>query len=335
MSREKLRTSRLQDNDFIKDNVKKKCFIDSKSEDSNKSVQQEEIQNDEADKQIKERLIKDKDMLNIFFNSNKNQSKRISEQSTIFNLALSYHDEFDNEILNRISNIDESFLCENCKPLVNQTDREKTCRENSIFKSKPNRIYNCYNLTPETVSSDVIIPSLSLFKQNKKFDICKTKKTRKMDRDCIHKKIKARLFKFVKDNMKTLIIPELSTLKIPQNIISDVTFNFNRDLLNRTIQSIFVERYFYFNSKKNLQKICLEGKAEELINFLQKSVKECFEEYLLSEQFEKDVKKFQNESYINTFKDYSFGFIEYYNQPPNYKRMRNKKNVNDPTDSMV
>jgi hypothetical protein len=314
----------------MKPNIKKKIFTDSMSDDSNKSKNEIDFHNDDNEKQIKEKLIKDKTLLNIFFNSNKNDpQKKIEENSLRFN--INSQDDLDIEIINKIINIDEAALCEHCKVIVRQNDKETICRESSIFKSKPNKCYNCYNLTPENTCSEFIIPSMNQFKQIKKFEVSKTKKTRKMDRDCIHKKIKARLFKFVKDKMKVLILPELSNLKIPQNIISDVTFNFNKDLLNRTIQSIFVERYFYFNSTKNLQKICLEGKLVELNNFLQRSVRDCFEEYLSSDIFEKDIKKFQNESYISTFKDYSFGFIEYYNQPPNYKRMKRKNN--DSSDS--
>jgi len=128
----------------------------------------------------------------------------------------------------------------------------------------------------------------------------------------------------VKDHLKKLIHPDLSALKIPQNIISDVTFNFNQRLLERNIQSIFAERYYYFNDPdKNIHKISLnEEKTEELKHFLNKSVRQCFEEYLESEQFKQDIKKLKNDSYIDAFKSYSFGFVEYYRQPPNSKRAK-------------
>jgi len=211
-------------------------------------------------------------------------------------------------------------LCYDCRSVVTKKDKENNNSESSIFKSKPIKVYNCYNLTPENVMSDELIPQ----KNHKKFEVSKTKKTRKMDRDCIHKKIKARLFKFVKEALKKKLNPDLSALKIPQNIISDVTFNFNQKLLERNIQSIFSERYYYFNDpEKNINKIVRsEDMIDDLKLFLKKTVRECFEEYLEHPQFQTDIKKLKNDSYIDAFKSYSHGFIEYYKQAPNSKRSK-------------
>jgi len=153
-----------------------------------------------------------------------------------------------------------------------------------------------------------------------------------MDRDCIHKKIKTRLFKFVRDHLKKLIHPDLAALKIPQNIISDVTFGFNQTLLERSIQSIFSEKYYYFTDpEKNIKKIVLdEGKIDQLKYFLNKTVKECFEEYLQREQFENDIKKLKDENYIETFRNYSLNFVEYYKQPPSIKRKKKVREEQKP-----
>jgi len=253
------------------------------------ALDSEERDDEQNGREVKDILIKG-EFRNMFFHKDDVPKARdLTAPST--NCTVS-EQEIYNELLDKIKNINDNDLCGECRGVVSRNEKGNIQNESSIFKSKPTRIYNCYNLTPVTVGSDVILSS-SMLKTSKKFEVSKTKKTRKMDRDCIHKKIKARLFKFVKDHLKKLIHPDLAALKIPQNIISDVTFGYNQKLLERTLQSIFSERYYYFNDpEKNIRKIVMdESKIDQLKHFLNKTVKESFEQYLQSEQFENDVKK--------------------------------------------
>jgi hypothetical protein len=198
----------------------------------------------------------------------------------------------------------------------------KTCQDN-IFFSKNNYSKNIYlkNLKSEQVFS-FFFKSVKKNSKEKKFEVSNLKKKRKMDRDCIHKKIKARLFKFIKEVMKSYMLDEFSNLKIQQKVISDVTLDYNKKLLGSPICSVFVESNLYFASKKQVTEICKKNKEEELINFLGKSVKDCYEIYLSSENFQRDLEKFKNDQYVDAFKAYSLGFIDYYNQETNYRKYK-------------
>jgi hypothetical protein len=198
----------------------------------------------------------------------------------------------------------------------------KTCQDH-IFFSKNNYSKNIYlnTLKSEQVFS-FYFKSVKKNSKEKKFEVSNFKKKRKMDRDCIHKKIKARLFKFIKEVMKSYMLEEFSNLKIQQKVISDVTLDYNKKLLGSPICSVFVESNLYFASKKQVTEICKKNKEEELINFLGKSVKECYEIYLSSENFQRDLEKFKNDQYVDAFKAYSLGFIDYYNQETNYRKYK-------------
>lgn len=198
----------------------------------------------------------------------------------------------------------------------------KTCQDN-IFFSKNNYSKNIYlkNLKSEQVNS-FFFKSVKKNSKEKKFEVSNFKKKRKMDRDCIHKKIKARLFKFIKEVMKSYMLDEFSNLKIQQKVISDVTLDYNKKLLGSPICTVFVESNLYFASKKQVLEICKKNKEEELINFLGKSVKECYDLYLSSENFQRDMEKFKNDQYVDAFKAYSLGFIDYYNQETNYRKYK-------------
>ena len=172
------------------------------------------------------------------------------------------------------------------------------------------------------LAESFFVKSLKKQSKVKKFEVSNFKKKRKMDRDCIHKKIKARLFKFIKDMMKFFILDEFSNLKIQQKVISDVTLDFNKKLLSSKLSTVFVESNLYFASHKQVSDICKANREQDLLKFLNKSVGECFEDYLRSENFSKDLDKFKNDNYIDAFKAYSLGFLDYYNQETNYRKVK-------------
>jgi hypothetical protein len=202
----------------------------------------------------------------------------------------------------------------------------KFCQDNIFFSENNYSNNNLPNLKIDLVHNFLLKPEKKgNFSQ--KFEISNMKKKRKMDRDCIHKKIKARLFKYIKEMLKNYIVEEFSNLKIQQKVISDVTLVFNKKLLSNKLSTVFVESNFYFNSSKQISEISKKDKEEDLAKFLNKSVGECYQDYLHSEHFEKDIEKFKNESYIDTFKSYCLSFIEYYNQDSNYRKLRKSEKL--------
>lgn len=197
----------------------------------------------------------------------------------------------------------------------------KSCQDN-IFSSKNNYSNNnLFNLKIDLVHNFCFRSHRKVTNINK-FEISNVKKKRKMDRDCIHKKIKARLFKYIKETLKLFILEEFSNLKIQQKVISDVTLDFNKRLLCSKLSSVFVECNLYFNSVKQISEISKRGKEDELNMFLNKSVGECYRDYLNSDTFLKDLEKFKNDNYVETFKAYCLSFLDYYNQEANYRKLK-------------
>ena len=142
------------------------------------------------------------------------------------------------------------------------------------------------------------------------------KRTRKMDRDCIHKKIKCRFFKYIKTKIKELVIDNYSYLYIPQEVICNATYKFNNWLFNAQVMNIFVEKDFYFSNQQQIDSISKPGMGIQLMEFINTKVSDKYEEYLQSDFFNKDLVKFKSENYLEILKKYSFGLIDYYN---NYK----------------
>ena len=110
----------------------------------------------------------------------------------------------------------------------------------------------------------------------------------------------------------------------PQKLVSDITIKNNKELINMTLFQIFEKNDSYRNKDlKNyeynlniVKKIKIDEKAE--INFIMnKKFCELFEEYINSDEFEKEIKrvssKHKNEIfYIQRYKYLAQTFIEYY-----------------------
>jgi hypothetical protein len=221
-----------------------------------------------------------------------------SRESTSICLEMSHQKE---KILNYSKKNSHKFhnLCEDCQDKLNATIYD------SILSRK--------RLKKETVINLMLASEIHIHSQLGSES--SNKRTRKMDRDCIHKKIKCRVFKHIKSKMKELMQDKYSYLRIPQNVICDATYKYNHWLLNTTIMNIFVEKDLYFSNLDNISSFAKKGKENSLIEFLNSKVSDVFKNYLNSESYLKDLQKFQNTEYLKIFKTYCDGFIDYYNKP--------------------
>ena len=155
----------------------------------------------------------------------------------------------------------------------------------------------------------------------------KERQRRYTNQDNVRRIIKRRFFNTylknaLNEKMKKSGYKEL--YNFPQKLVSDITIKNNKELINMTLFQIFEKNDSYGNKDlKNFEynlnivkKIKINEKAE--MNFIMnKKFCELFEEYINSDEFEKEIKrvssKHKNEIfYIQRYKYLAQTFIEYY-----------------------
>ena len=163
--------------------------------------------------------------------------------------------------------------------------------------------------------------------------------------DNIRKKIKSRFFKSIKNRINQILknakSKEFFDL-LPQCFIINITKKKNQPIMNMTFENLlkydFITEEIQENTNKKLQKqkkaadIKKYEKNLEVIEYLKKNediikkskfdvisnmtVANLFEEYLRSDEFEKEIVKLNEEGDdINYIKDYivkAFGFVNYF-----------------------
>lgn len=189
----------------------------------------------------------------------------------------------------------------------------ETCRKSFLHKILAEKKGSQPRLMPE-LAENFSIGSEKL-EPNSIEDTKMLSRTRKMDRDCVLKKIKCRLFKYVKNKLKELMQEQYTMLRIPPNVICDATYKYNYKLVNSQVRDIFIEKNIYFGTDQQISALARPGKDVQLIHFLSMKIKKAFEEYLRSESFESDLKKFKKDNYFEVYKKYCYGFVEYYKRP--------------------
>jgi hypothetical protein len=215
------------------------------------------------------------------------------------------------------------------KRVLSEKSTKRQLIQNLILHSKINNVHqwceNCLSRLVDSISTGYLkkltfqiakemnFCILSLKNSHEDLSMKLPKRKRKLDRDCIHKKIKCRLFKYLKNKIRSLLLVKYSNLKIPQSIITNATFNFNHSLLTMMVKDIFLEKDFYFANDSQIQQVARSDKGKELKEFLEKKLFECYEDYLNSEFFQKDLNRFEDDIYLETLKKYCSDFVGYYN----------------------
>ena len=174
------------------------------------------------------------------------------------------------------------------------------------------------------------------YKYNSIFHLWKDQKVRKEMPDDIRKKIKCRFFnKDLKNCINNMLIANGINKKfefLPQNFISDIKKSTNKLMLDMTLEEIILEYKNYENDndkEKNLNNIDLlnylrqlikenNPKIQRIYNIFKVRIRELFNEYLKSEEFEKSIIKLKEDgNYSDYIKDYiniAEDFVNYYSK---------------------
>lgn len=170
------------------------------------------------------------------------------------------------------------------------------------------------------------------YKSNLVFNVWKDKKARKEMPDEIRKKIKSRFFKDLRKSINKSLVENAIEKKmefLPQDFISNISKPENKSMLNKTLEQIILENaddnYDNENNqdknKNNLnlldflkEKGNINNKIKKIYNIFKTQIRELFNEYLKSNEFEESLKRLKEEgNYSEYIQDYIIKAEEFVN----------------------
>jgi hypothetical protein len=204
--------------------------------------------------------------------------------------------------------------------------------------NKVSRVYKNYNSIHQNILVGLMIEEGKTFigkkpqKRNKhKMDVKKEKKPRKFFKDCIHKKIKVHLLKFIKDHLNKGLQKYFPLEKkfnnLEQATIINITIHFNSNFLEKTVYQVYSGNitqsdFDTFGNNNIIEKL---RSIEEYGEFVNTPLYQIFNNfYLNSESFKKLIKKLQSdEDYCNLYKKLANNFIHYFRETKPNKTNKN------------
>ena len=171
------------------------------------------------------------------------------------------------------------------------------------------------------------------YKSSLVFNVWKDKKTRKEMPDEIRKKIKSRFFKDLRKFINKLFIENEIEKKLeflPQDFISNISKPENKSMLDKTLEQIILENSDDNsendnNEDKNKNNLILldflkekenqnKYKIRKIYNIFNTKIRELFNEYLKSDEFEQSIIRLKEEgNYSEYIKDYIIKAEEFVN----------------------
>ena len=171
------------------------------------------------------------------------------------------------------------------------------------------------------------------YKSSLVFNVWKDKKTRKEMPDEIRKKIKSRFFKDLRKFINKLFTENDIEKKLeflPQDFISNISKPKNKSMLDKTLEQIILENsddnsendnnedknqnnliLIEFLKEKENQNKC---KIRKIYNIFNTKIRELFNEYLKSDEFEQSIIRLKEEgNYSEYIKDYIIKAEEFVN----------------------
>lgn len=160
----------------------------------------------------------------------------------------------------------------------------------------------------------------------------KTKRSKKstLNRaDCIRKRIKTHFNQYLIKTLNrkiNMIFPYLSLCKLSQKFIADVKIESNKQYISQPVRDVFTTDFAETKStlnNKSVVDVITSSENTELKALISRTYGEFFSDYLKSESFFSDVKKFmkkEGENYSLLYRKYAFELVEYYKNCNPYKK---------------
>jgi len=143
-----------------------------------------------------------------------------------------------------------------------------------------------------------------------------------MRADCIRKRIKTHINRYILDKLNKILSRENNDLflfKLPRQLTSDIRIGTNQMILNKTIKELFALKVNDKSEEKRTEhniKIMEKVKINTFIEFSSRTFKECFLEYKSSSEFNSDLenlKKKEGIKYCQMYLYFIEDFLNYYN----------------------
>ena len=253
-------------------------------------------------------------------------SKETDIENDVFKILVNSNLKYINPILplKEGEKIEEEFL-------YHYSNSTKDDNSKIEFISQKRKIFNINYRIRFDEFNDVQNKSLSPLSNEKSFlnnEILSTKKRRRENLDNIRKKIKTvffnnYLYKKINEALKNKK-SKLYFVKFPINFVNDIKRNTNKDIINKSLLEIMLNKglynendldNYYHNLKVVGNKEILEN--EELKAILNKKYCELFEEYINSKEFNiNEINRLKNNNmedvYIKKYIYQSKYFMEYF-----------------------
>lgn len=274
--------------------------------------------------------------LNSLLHKNININKVIN-----YNYTNKYHDNNNNNnstIHNNINNINllndkYTINSSNNAYISTYTNKTETITNKSTYEiniNKPN------NISPKSLDNITDNPYFNFYLNSKNFNdpniffksqIKNNIKPKLIYRsDCLRKRIKTLFYNYMYEKLNTLIDnnTEVSFQKLPKNLVVNLNFKLNHNILNMTIKELFElivdeknENYNKYQiSRVNHNKLMLSRLAKlNFEEYLSKKVYVCYLEFLCSENYYCDMKLIMEKEgldYSRKFNICAIGFLWYY-----------------------
>ena len=286
-----------------------------------------------------------KSIENKLANTTENNLQLFFAQTNNFYSSDNYFSESENTLFN----ISRNSKLDIFKPVLPLKKEEKTKddllkyyfnnkkenKSNIVDYAKKRKIFNVIQIKKFDMFNNKENASLSnenILRKNKVFP---TIKRRRENQDNIRKKLKTAFFnKFLYKKINQILKNKQSKLyftKFPISFVNDIRKNNNKNIINKTLLEIMLNKELY--KEKDLNNYycnlkVLENKEtkeiQELKEILNKKFCELFDEYINSKEFNIDeIKRLKNNNmdniYIERYIYQSKHFIEYFADKQDFK----------------
>ena len=286
-----------------------------------------------------------KSIENKFANTTENNLQLFFAQTNNFNSSDNDFSESENSLFN-ISRNSKLDIFNPVLPLKKEEktkddllkyyfNNKKENKSNIVDYAKKRKIFNVIQIKKFDMLNNKENASLSnenILRKNKVFP---TIKRRRENQDNIRKKLKTAFFnKFLYKKINQILKNKQSKLyfvKFPISFVNDIRKNNNKNIINKTLLEIMLNKELY--KEKDLNNYhcnlkVLENKEtkeiQELKEILNKKFCELFDEYINSKEFNIDeIKRLKNNNmdniYIERYIYQSKHFIEYFSDKQDFK----------------
>ena len=286
-----------------------------------------------------------KSIENKLANTTENNLQLFFAQTNNFNSSDNDFSESENSLFN-ISRNSKLDIFKSVLPLKKEEktkddllkyyfNNKKENKSNIVDYAKKRKIFNVIQIKKFDMLNNKENASLSnenILRKNKVFP---TIKRRRENQDNIRKKLKTAFFnKFLYKKINQILKNKQSKLyfvKFPISFVNDIRKNNNKNIINKTLLEIMLNKELY--KEKDLNNYhcnlkVLENKEtkeiQELKEILNKKFCELFDEYINSKEFNIDeIKRLKNNNmdniYIERYIYQSKHFIEYFADKQDFK----------------